>query len=148
MTLDAGPLVYFRWYANFVNLSTPLGLLIAKVGGARLRPGPEGLVLAEGYRLGFPIGSAFTIGNLVVTGSDIDALTRRTPGLIAHESTHAWQWLACLGLPFLPLYLLAMAWSWLRAGDRASYNVFERQAGLARGGYYTARPLRPFWRPA
>ena len=28
-----------------------------------------------------------------------------------------------------------MGWSWLRTGDRASRNFFERQAGLADGGY-------------
>ena len=28
-----------------------------------------------------------------------------------------------------------MGWSWLRTGDRAARNFFERQAGLADGGY-------------
>ncbi|HSF26445.1 MAG TPA: hypothetical protein VLC50_02900 [Actinomycetes bacterium] len=32
-------------------------------------------------------------------------------------------------------YLLAAGWSWLRCGDPASYNHFERLAGLADGGY-------------
>ena len=41
----------------------------------------------------------------------------------------------CLGLPFLPLYGLAAAWSTWRTGDPASRNPFERGAGLVRGGY-------------
>ena len=44
---------------------------------------------------------------------------------------------------FLPLYLLAMAWSWLVAGDYWSRNTFERRAGLDSGGY-REQPLR--WR--
>ena len=62
-------------------------------------------------------------------------LERRQPGTLDHESAHAWQYFACLGLPFLPLYALASGWSWLRTADAASRNPFERGAGLARGGY-------------
>ena len=40
-----------------------------------------------------------------------------------------------LGLPFLPAYALAAAWSMWRTGDPASRNVFERRASLALGGY-------------
>lgn len=125
----------FRWYANFVSLSTPLGLLVALLGRARLRAGPDGLVLAEGYRWGFPVAGAFTIGNVVITARDFPRLLQHHPDLLRHEGRHAWQWLACLGLPFLPLYFLAMAWSWARTGDRATGNLFERAAGLASGGY-------------
>jgi hypothetical protein len=39
------------------------------------------------------------------------------------------------------LYLAAAGWSWLRTGDFASRNVFERRAGLADGGY-RERPVR------
>ena len=42
----------------------------------------------------------------------------------------------------LVLYALASAWSWLRTGDPASRNVFERHAGLKEGGYIE-KPLRP-----
>jgi len=41
-------------------------------------------------------------------------------------------------LPFLPLYAIAAGWSWLRTGDLASANFFERKAGLQRGGYQQA----------
>jgi hypothetical protein len=38
----------------------------------------------------------------------------------------------------LPLYAVAAGWSWLRSGDAASRNPFERLAGLADGGYRDA----------
>ena len=143
-TAAPGPLLRFRWYANFINSATPLGLLVAALGRARVRPGPEGLLLAEGYRLRFPVAGAFTVGNVLITARDFPSLLRRHPDLLAHEGRHAWQWMLCLGLPFLPLYLAATAWSWLRTGDRAAYNWFERRAGLASGGYPTDRGPRPF----
>ena len=39
-------------------------------------------------------------------------------------------------------YAAAAGWSWLRTGDFASRNCFERAAGLADGGY-RERPVRP-----
>jgi hypothetical protein len=39
-------------------------------------------------------------------------------------------------------YVAAASWSWLRTGDFASRNAFERRAGLADGGY-RERPVRP-----
>ncbi|OYO24475.1 hypothetical protein CGZ93_03555 [Enemella dayhoffiae] len=121
--------------SNWVNLSTPLGLLVARIGGAGVRVGPEGLVLAEGYRFGFPVAGAFTVGNVVITAGDFDSLLRANPELLEHESRHAWQYAACLGVPFLPLYAVAAAWSFATTGDWASDNPFERAAGLLSGGY-------------
>jgi hypothetical protein len=46
------------------------------------------------------------------------------------------------GTLFMPLYLTAMGWSWIRTGDRAARNIFERAAGLADGGY-TDVPVHP-----
>ncbi|MGR6914678.1 hypothetical protein ACU635_10550 [[Actinomadura] parvosata] len=120
----------FRRAVNYVNLSTPLGLLIAIVGGASKVPGPDGLILAFGYRYRFPIAGAFTVGNVVLTRRD--TLDDR---LVLHEGRHATQWAWCLGLPMLPLYLLAMLGSVIVCGHQASYNVFERLAGLDDGGY-------------
>ncbi|SER23537.1 hypothetical protein [Microlunatus flavus] len=131
-----------RRRANLANLSTPLGLLVARVGRARRRPGPYGLVLAEGYRFGFPVASAFTVGDVIITAHRFDALLVLTPDLLVHEERHARQYARCLGLPYLPLYALAMGWSVLRTGDRASGNVFELGAGLEAGGY-EERPRRP-----
>ncbi|QGF24002.1 hypothetical protein [Raineyella fluvialis] len=137
-----------RTTANWINLSTPLGLLIAALGRSRLRRGPRGLLLAEGYRLSFPIAGAFTVGSVVITPGDLEVLGVRLPRLLTHEERHATQWAAWLGLPMLPAYLLAMAWSWLRTGDQASANVFEVRAGLADGGYRAAGSGRPVRRRA
>ena len=102
-------------------------------------------MLGEGYRLRFPVAGAFTVGNVVTTAATFEALSARHPDLLAHEDRHAWQYVYCLGLPYLLLYSAAMGWSMLRTGDRASANVFERDAGLSAGGYVERqpRPLLP-----
>ncbi|MFT4166609.1 MAG: hypothetical protein QM650_15320 [Microlunatus sp.] len=124
-----------RVIGNLVNLSTPAGRLLAHLGGCSRRRGPLGLVLAEGYRLAFPVASAFTVGDVVITAHTFTALQQRMPLLLEHEERHSWQYFWCLGLPFLVPYTLAMGWSVLRTGDRAARNIFERNAGLADGGY-------------
>ncbi|MFC5831613.1 hypothetical protein [Nonomuraea insulae] len=126
----------FRRAANYINLSTPLGLLIAVVGRAARQPGPNGLILAFGYRYRFPIAGAFTVGNVVLTRRD--GLDEQ---LILHEGRHATQWAWCVGLPMLPFYVVAMLVSVIVCGHQASYNVFERLAGLDDGGY----PRKPPW---
>ena len=131
-----------RRLANLLNLSTPLGLAVARVGRARRRPGPYGLVLAEGYRFGFPVAGAFTVGDVVITARTFAVLLQACPDLLVHEERHSRQYALFLGLPYLPLYVVAMGWSVIRTGDRASANVFERGAGLLAGGY-VERPARP-----
>ena len=127
-----------RWQlksvVNVVNLSTPLGLLVAAAGRSRLRRGPRGLVLASDYRLPVRNVPAFTIGNVVLSPRPAAYLDNR-PALLVHEERHSWQYVACLGLPFLPLYVLGAAWSYARGGDGGVHNPFERLAGLADGGY-------------
>lgn len=134
-----------RHALNWVNLSTPLGVGLARAGGARLRRGPDLLLVADHYRWSFPTGGAFTVGDVVITRHDLPTLLARHPDLIEHEEAHSRQWMACLGLPFLPLYVASVGWSWLRTGDRAARSVFERRAGLESGGYRDVppRPLRP-----
>jgi hypothetical protein len=63
--------------------------------------------------------------------------------LLGHEEKHCSQYACCLGLPFLPLYFLAAAWSQLRTGNPATANFFERRAGLEAGGYIDNRTPRP-----
>ncbi|MFC4012269.1 hypothetical protein ACFOY2_33895 [Nonomuraea purpurea] len=128
----------FRRAANYINLATPLGLLISVIGGATRQSGPNGLILAFGYRYRFPIAGAFTVGNVVLTKRD--SLSER---LILHEDRHATQWAWCAGLPMLPLYLLAMLVSVVVCGHQASCNVFERLANLEDGGYPR---IPPWWR--
>ena len=128
-----GPRAYrLRAVLNAVNGSTLLGRAVARAGGARTRRGPHGLLLATGYRLRVPPAPAFTLGNVVVARSD--AVLAR-PGLLAHEARHASQYAWCAGLPMLLAYVVTSGWSWLRCGDFASYNAFERRAGLEDGGY-------------
>ena len=137
-TSSLTPRQRLRRAGNLVNLSTPLGLLIAMVG--RAQPGPErpGLHLAENYSLKFPPAGAFTVGNVVISPLTFAELTAMQPEVLDHEEAHAWQYFWCAGLPFLPLYAIAAGWSWLRTGDLASANFFERNAGLQRGGYQQA----------
>lgn len=127
-----------RWrvkqVVNVVNGSTLLGLGVAVAGRARLGRGPRGLVLASSYRWSFPRAAAFTVGNVVLTRRDAGWLAER-PRLLRHEERHSWQYVATLGLPLLPLYGVAAAWSWMRGGDHATHNVFETAAGLEDGGY-------------
>lgn len=119
---------------NWANLSTPAGLLVARAGGATVGRGPRGLLLASGYRRRLPAASAFTVGNVVLTRHGPGWFLGR-PRLLAHEERHTWQYVACLGLPMLPLYAVAAGWSYLRGGDPVVHNPFERAAGLADGGY-------------
>ena len=134
---------WVRFGGNLINLSTIAGLAVAKIGGAKIKRGPRGLFLGEHYRLKFPIAGAFTIGNVITTTSTWDEILRKYPFLIKHEEVHTWQYFYCLGLPYYIPYVIFMGWSVLRTGDRAARNFFERQAGLAIGGYrdYPVRPM-------
>ncbi|MFV0451591.1 MAG: hypothetical protein ACK5LS_04990 [Propioniciclava sp.] len=126
-----------RLLANAINLTTAVGLVIALAGRSRLSPGPDGLILAEGYRLPFPRAGAFTVGNVIVTATSMAELERRTAGVLGHEGRHAWQY-ALTGVWFFPAYALASAWSAVRTRSPARGNLFERHAGLVSGGYVPA----------
>ena len=76
---------------------------------------------------------------MIVTRLDGIAPSSR---LFRHEARHATQYAWCGGVAMVPLYLAAAAVSWALTGDFGARNVFERQAGLADGGY-TDKPLRP-----
>jgi len=131
-----------RDLANVVNLSTPLGLIIAAATRSRIRR-RGGLIVADRARLPLRNAAAFTVGSVVILPHrELEEAERRNPSLMEHEDAHAWQYAYCLGLPFIPLYFMALAWSVLRTGDRASANHFERQADLAKGGY-PAHPILP-----
>lgn len=131
-----------RHAVNHVNLSTPLGLLVARVGGAHARRRHGRLTIVGGYRLEVPAAPAFTVGDVVIVRSAaLDALPDR---LVAHEREHAVQYAYFGGPLMLGWYGLAAGWSWLRTGDWWSRNLFERRAGLALGGY-VEHPVVP-WR--
>lgn len=78
------------------------------------------------------------MGNVVLYRAAHD-VAGRNELLLAHEERHSTQYAYCLGLPFLVFYGVAAGWSMLRAGNPASRNFFERQAGLAAGGYIDHR---------
>ncbi len=126
---------WVRLVGNVLNLTTLLGLAVGAIGGATFRRGPRGLILGEGYRFRFPVAGAFTIGNVSTTARTWEDLISGLPTLLTHEERHTWQYLYCLGLPFYVFYTICIGWSWLRTGDRASRNFFERRAGLRDGGY-------------
>jgi hypothetical protein len=130
-----------RLMANLVNGSTLAGLLVAAAGRARLARAADGLLVGVQYRLPVPVAPAFTVGNVILARGDRAALPSRQ-ALLAHEARHATQYAWCGGLAMVPLYYLAAGVSWGLTGDFGARNVFERQAGLADGGY-TDKPLRP-----
>jgi len=131
-----------RFAVNLANGSTLAGLGVALAGRARLAQAPDGLLAATVYRLPIPAVPAFTMGSVIVTRRD--TLPPDT-ALFRHEARHATQYAWCGGLLMLPMYFAAAGASWLLCGDFGAWNVFERQAGLADGGY-ADHPLRPPFR--
>jgi hypothetical protein len=130
---------------NLLNLSTPLGVLLAAVTRTPLARGPEGLILGTDYRPRLPVAAAFTVGNVVIYRAGRGYIEAR-PALLAHEARHSTQYACCLGLPFLPLYGLCALWSLWRTGDPGSRNPFELHAGLEAGGYRERATVRRFAR--
>jgi hypothetical protein len=125
---------------NFLNLTTVAGVLVGVVGRAEFSWGPRGLVFANGYKLGFPVAGAFTIGNVVL--SKHPRAYFDNAALVRHEERHSWQYFCLIGLPMLPLYVVAVVVSFALTGDPASRNLFERMADLKEGGY-VERPIQP-----
>ena len=128
-----------RAAANLANGSTLTGLGLALAGRARLSRAPNGLLTGTGYRLPVPPAPAFTLGNVILTRRD---LLPAKSALFRHEARHATQYAWCGGLLMLPAYFAAAGASWVVCGDFGAWNVFERKAGLAEGGY-PAWPPRP-----
>lgn len=127
-----------RMVLNWLNLSTLLGLLIAKLGGATIVRRGRGTYLATGYRWSFPVASAFVVGSVILSKHDSGYFADR-PRLLRHEDRHCTQYAFMFGLPMLPLYFGCVAVSWVLAGDQSSYNPFERLANLADGNYPPAK---------
>lgn len=127
-----------RTVANWLNLSTPLGLAVAWLGGATITRHGRGTWLCTGYRFRFPAASAFTIGS-VITSHHGPAHLQGRPRLLQHEDRHCTQYAFCLGPVMLPLYGAAAVVSYLVAGDHWTGNPFERLAGLADGDYVPGR---------
>ncbi|MGW6278321.1 hypothetical protein [Kribbella sp. NPDC055071] len=86
------------------------------------------------------MAGAFTIGNVVL--SKHPRAYFDNAALVRHEERHSWQYFCLIGLPMLPLYVVAVVVSFVLTGDPASRNFFERLADLKEGGY-VERPIRP-----
>lgn len=133
-----------RVRANRRNGSTALGLALARRTTDGPAPHRDGLWLAGGYRPRWPLGAAFTVGDVVLARAPRGRLVAHDledPRLLDHERRHAEQWARWRGLPFLLAYGTAALVSFVGHGDWWSGNRFEREAGLADGGY-AARPRR------
>jgi hypothetical protein len=128
------PWTRLRTVLNWLNLSTLLGLAIARLGGASIVRRGRGTYLATGYRFGFPVASAFTVGSVITSRHDLDYFVER-PVLLQHEDRHCTQYAFVLGVVMLPFYFLCVGISYAIAGDHSSYNPFERLANLADGNY-------------
>ncbi|GAA1797129.1 hypothetical protein GCM10009682_18480 [Luedemannella flava] len=120
---------------TWVNGTSLVALGICLVARVRPRRGPDGVLIASGYRLPVPAQSCFTVGSVIFTrrpeGFLVDPERR---DLLAHETRHVTQY-AVLGPLFFPAYWLSCGWSWWRTGEYGARNPFERHAGLASGGY-------------
>jgi len=127
---------------NLANGSTLAGMGVALAGRARLAGVCDGLLIGTSYRLPVPSVPAFTLGSVIITRRDALAVDS---DLFRHEARHATQYAWCGGLLMLPLYFAAAGASWMLCGEFGPWNVFERRAGLAAGGY-ADRPLRPVFR--
>jgi hypothetical protein len=129
-----------------INGTTGAGLLVALAGGARIRRGRNGVLVAEGYKLPMPPATCFTVGSVIMCRRSAEWLLHEDRAdLFGHESRHAGQY-ATLGPLFWPAYWLACGYSWAATGSWGTRNLFERRAGLEAGGYATDLPLRPWVR--
>lgn len=126
-----------RWYAPlfylWVSPATLLGVLpvplvLVQGGGVRIVDGIielHGGVVTRFLRRGLPWvggGAAMTVGH-VVWGCDEHCLNITR----SHERIHVRQY-ERWGPLFIPLYLLASLYAWLRGGDAYRDNPFEREA--------------------
>jgi hypothetical protein len=132
-----------RTVLTAINGTTAVGLLIAVATGAKVRRGPRGILIAEGYRRKVPPATCFTVGSVIITRRTADwLLAPERDRLLDHESRHALQY-AVFGPLFWPAYWLCCGWSYTLTGSYGARNAFERHAGLATGGYREL-PLRPW----
>jgi hypothetical protein len=133
-----------RAVVTAVNGTTGAGLLVALAGGARIRRGRDGVMIAENYRRRVPPATCFTVGSVIMTRRTAEwLLAEERSALFGHERRHAGQY-AWLGPLFWPAYWAACGYSYTTTGTWGSRNVFERRAGLTDGGYPTDPPLRPW----
>ncbi|WP_433298654.1 hypothetical protein ACQP2F_44060 [Actinoplanes sp. CA-030573] len=135
---------HVRTVVTAANATTAVGLLVAVLGGARVRRGRDGILIGEGYRRKAPPATCFTVGSVIMCRHSAEwLLADERADLFGHESRHAGQY-AWLGPFFWPAYWTACLWSYAATGSWGARNLFERRAGLTAGGYPTDLPVRPW----
>ena len=93
-----------RTLLTAVNGTTLVGLGVAVLTGSKVRRGPGGILVAEGYCRKAPPATCFTVGSVIITRRTAEwLLDESRAGLLAHESRHAGQY-AVLGPLFWPAY--------------------------------------------
>ncbi|WP_430593457.1 hypothetical protein [Humidisolicoccus flavus] len=95
--------------------ATALGGSVERLGSLRVATGLPQWAFGRG---------GTCVGGVYLTDSNV------TDDVLAHEAVHQEQW-RTYGLAFIPLYFAA--------GQDATKNRFEIEAGLERGGYRRAR---------
>ncbi len=131
---------------NRLNGTTYAGRCLASLTGCRRVPGPDGTTIAADYPLRVPAAACFVIGDVIFCRHSASwLLATEQRAVLAHEVRHTYQY-ARWGPLFWPLYVAGSAWSYALTGNFGVRNAFERNAGLADGGYADA-PIRPIFRP-
>jgi len=132
-----------RTTLTWINGTTLIGLALAAVARTHRVRGPDGVIVAGGYRLPVPKQQCFTVGSVIVTRRPPEWLLHPDRAvLLGHEIRHVGQY-ALFGPLLWPTYWACCGWSYLLTGSFGCRNAFERHAGLTAGGY-SERPLRPW----
>ncbi|MEV7622049.1 hypothetical protein [Actinoplanes sp. NPDC089786] len=133
-----------RTLLTWANGTTLAGLAIARATGATIRPGRDGVLIAEGYTRRIPKNTCFTVGSVIFTRRTAEwLLADERTDLFGHESRHVGQY-AALGPLFWPAYYLFCGYSYAMTGSYGCRNALEKHAGLHAGGYDPDHPLRPW----
>jgi hypothetical protein len=130
-----------RRILNKINLSTYLGLLIAKIFGGQTVKLDNGLYMNYGRKGKYQKADVVTVGDVFLVKFDKDCIHCQqrnlyilSDNLLRHETKHSEQY-AILGLFFIPLYILASIKSYIIYRNFWQGNIFEIRAGLEDGNY-------------
>lgn len=131
-----------RHRLNRLNLSTPLGLLIAKIIGGTTIHYKNKIYINYGRKGKYIKANAITIGDVILakkakgcklceSGNPHDL----SNAILRHELKHSEQFAKFGGIIFLALYLFASIKSYIIYKNVWQGNIYEIQAGLEDGGY-------------
>ena len=123
-------------------MSTPLGLVIAKIIGGTTIQHNNGIYINYGRKGKYNKAWAITIGDVVLAKTDknCDLCKLGRPhnlsaAILKHELVHSEQYAKFGGIIFLALYLFASIKSLIVYKNVWQGNIYEIQAGLEDGGY-------------